>query len=316
MKVVPALHIISVAIERGIIREFDNVYETSSGTMALGMAMACRVFNLRCVIVSDPAIDEGLAARLRLLGADLHIMLEPNQKGGFQAARLQRLDELRTADPGPAFWLRQYDNENNALSYGPVADYLASEIPNIAHLVACTGSGGSGSGLIRRLRERGHSVEFHAVDTPGSVLFGQADRPRLLRGLGNSLIPKNLEHRAVDRVHWVPAVYAFDAARRLYRDFCCDVGPTSGAAYLVGRYVAECHKNEDVVVIGADSGERYRMNVLSESWLACNGLLVDSSSAEPRDVLTPNEGGDEWAMLAWRRRSLEEVVSVAWQEAR
>lgn len=306
MKLVPAHYILTRALEAGELTSGGTVVESTSGTFGLGLARVCRAYDLHAHLVSDPAIDAPLRARLELLGATVDIV-GADDAGSYQRPRLRRLREVLDATGG--FWPRQYDNPMNPRSYHGIIDNAAQALNGrVDHLVAACGSGGSGSGCAARMAELGHHVRLHAVDTPGSVLFGQTDRRRDLRGLGNSLLPSNVAYNLIDYVHWVPAGLAFSAACRIARSYGgLDVGPTSGAAFLAARHIARRFPNERVLAIFADDGERYRTTYLSRPWLELHGLSVDPDAASPLEVDHPLDAGDEWTVFAWRRRSLDAV---------
>lgn len=307
MKLVPALHIIRTAINGEVLPPGGHVFESSSGTLALGLALASRAFGMHCTIVSDPAIDDAWAARLRMLGADLHIVPAPHPAGGWQRARLDRLHELAEQLPG-SFYIDQYHNRQNAESYDRIAEFIDSRLPRIDYLVATVGSGGSGSGIARALQQRGHRVRWHAVDTHGSVLFGHPDRLRVLRGLGNSIIPENLNYAAVDVVHWVPPEVACHSAIELARDSFLDVGPTSGAAFAVARYLAARHPDRSVLALFPDSGERYRASQLNPEWLTQNGFDPPGKSQGPTEVDAPSQAGPGWCFMRWNGRPAPDLA--------
>ena len=146
------------------------------------------------------------------------------------------------------------------------------------------------------------------VDTHGSVLFGQPDGKRLLRGLGNSLMPKNLDHTVFDGVHWISAKDGFNATRQLHRRHALFMGPTSGAAYMVARWWAESHPDRLVVAIFPDEGYRYQDTIYNDVWLQENRLLREPLSSEPLQVESPRLAIDGWAHMKWGRRSYQQVM--------
>jgi cysteine synthase len=305
MKLLPARYMLDRAAESGELSPDTTVIETTSGTFGLALAMVCRLRGNRLVVVGDPVIDDALKRRLELLRATVEIVREPAPVGGFQRSRLDRVHELQKQTPDH-FTPNQYDNPNNSAAYGPVAELLAEALGRIDCLVGTVGSGGSTCGTAKFLRTLFPELHLVGVDTPGSVLFGTPDRPRLLRGLGNSLLPRNVDHTEFDEVHWVAAPEAFAATHALYGDRCLYMGPTSGAAWLVARWWIRRHPDACVVALLPDEGHRYEGTVYDPEWLSANigGISVP---AEPQRVEHPGEVGDSWAWTAWGRRSLREV---------
>ncbi|HEX8558057.1 MAG TPA: cysteine synthase family protein [Pyrinomonadaceae bacterium] len=314
MKLLPARFILDRARADGLLREGSVVIETTSGTFGLALAILCNLHGYRLIIVSDPAIDPPLQRRLEDLGATVEIVREPAPVGGYQRARLDRMAELRAQHPGH-FWPAQYSNRHNPGSYGPLAELFAEAIGKIDCLVGTVGSGGSVCGASSFLRLLFPKLKVVGVDTLGSVLFGQPDqKKRLLRGLGNSLMPENLDHRAFDEIHWVSAAEGFYATRELHRRHALYMGPTSGAAYLVARWWAEHNPGSTVVVTLPDEGYRYQDTVYDDAWLRANDAWLAELPSGPRLVDHPLEAGADWTCVLWNRRTYEQVLGSPFRE--
>jgi cysteine synthase A len=309
MKLLPARHILDRAREDGLLEPGTVVIESTSGTFGLALAMECRLRGRPLVLVSDPAVDPALRRRMRDLGAAVDIVAEPAAVGGYQAARLDRLDELRSRHPRH-FLPAQYSNPDNPGAYALLADELAATLGWVDVLVGPVGSGGSMCGTVAGLRDLlGPDVAAVAVDTPGSVLFGQRDAPRRIRGLGNSLMPPNLDHSAFDEVHWVRDREGFAATRALHRRHALYMGPTSGAAWMVAQWKARLEPDARVVVLLPDEGYRYQDTVYDDAWLRRHGLRLRRLPSRPVEVDKPSDEGPEWSWLRWNRRPLAAVVS-------
>jgi cysteine synthase A len=307
MKLLPARTILRNALRRGELGPDTLVVETTSGTFGLGLAMQTALLKRDLLLVSDPAIDVHLHRRLRDLGAQVEVCTSPAPVGGFQEARLRRLAEIRAEHPD-TFCPEQYSNPDNPQSYAVVAELLGKVLGQVDCLVGPVGSGGSMCGTAGTLREASPQTRAIGVDTHRSVLFGQPDGPRPLRGLGNSLWPGNLDHTVFDEVHWCTAAEAFLATRQLHARHALFQGPTSGAAYLAARWWADTHRDELCVVMLPDEGYRYQASVYDDRWLADNGLALSALPSAPLEVTRPGTAGDQWTRMAWRRRSYPEVT--------
>lgn len=307
MKLLPARFILNRAQAEGALQAGTVVIETTSGTFGLALAIICRLNGYRLILVSDPAIDLPFQRRLEELGARVEIVRDPAPVGGFQAARLQRLAALRAEHPG-SFCPSQYDNIHNPHSYSLLAELLAESIGQIDCLVGAVGSGGSMCGTSRYLRLLFPHMKAVGVDTHGSVLFGQPDHKRLLRGLGNSLMPSNVDHSTFDEVHWVSAAEGFAATRALHRQYALYMGATSGAAYLVARWRAAQNPDTTSVVLFPDEGYRYENTVYNDDWLRANDVWIESLPETPTLVSHPLEAVDTWSRIEWNRRTYEQVL--------
>lgn len=306
MKMVPARHIMRQATERGLLEPGTTVVETTSGTFGLALAMECAITGHPLVLVSDPVIDAPLRRRLEDLGATVDIVHERAPGGGYQATRLARVAELLAGLPS-AFCPEQYSNPANPASYALVADLLAEQLGQVDCLVGPVGSGGSMCGTASALREAFPDLTAIGVDTHRSVLFGQPDGHRVLRGLGNSLVPANLDHRQFDEVHWMDAGQAYAATRMLHRKHALFMGPTSGASYLAGAWWAARNPDALTVVVLPDEGYRYLDTVYDDTWLAAGGWSGADFAGRPVTVDSTAEATEGWRRMHWGRRALAEV---------
>lgn len=307
MKLLPARAILDAARAEGKLRPGDEVFESTSGTFGLALALLAPDYGYRLTLVSDPVIDPLLEARFREMGVRLEIV-HNKIAGGYQLARLERLRELMANSPR-SFFTSQYHNPLNAQSYGVVADHLVAQLGAFDVLVGTVGSGGSMSGTARRLRQLLPEVRIVGVDTHRSVVFGQPNGERRLRGLGNSLIPSNVDHTMFDEIHWVGAGDAYLATRRLHAEHGLYQGGTSGAAHLVADWIARANPNLKVVTLFPDDGTRYQSTIYNDEWLKAlpdwTGKLPDA----PQTIHMPEENMTSWARMEWARRTLVEVAA-------
>jgi cysteine synthase A len=132
----------------------------------------------------------------------------------------------------------------------------------------------------------------------------------MLRGLGNSLMPPNVDHTTFDWVHWVGAAEAFRATRELHREHMLYMGPTSGAAYLVADWWARTHPDSLTAVMLPDEGYRYQETVYDDEWLQAKGLKLDRLPRQPIDWDHPHDGSDPWSCYRWNRRTLADVMQA------
>ncbi len=309
MKMIPARYILRRAMVAGLLDPETVILETTSGTFGLALAMQAVHLDRKVVLVSDPVIDERLYRRLTDLGARVERVPAAAGRivGGYQTARMNRLNELR-ASYESSFCPEQYSNPDNPHSYASVAELLLECLGQIDCVVGPVGSGGSMCGTVANLRAVLPDCRAVAVDTHGSVLFGHPDSPRELRGMGMSVLPANLAHEIFDSVHWCAPVLAYAATRQLHRRHALFSGPSGGAAYQVARWSAAANPNELTVVMLPDEGYRYQDTVYDDEWLRQAGYLGQPVPAEPTEVQDPSIPEGLWTCYRWRRRSYAEVI--------
>jgi cysteine synthase A len=308
MKLVPARGIVEKAFAERRIKRGDTVIATSSGTFGIGLAHVCRDLGLKCLVVSDPAIDARYKRMFDALGAAVDIVPEPAVIGGYQRARLDRVAERVDADR-TLYIASQYDDPANPASYVDVAERAVRACGELDVLVGTVGSGGSMCGFTTGLRRRGPMISV-GVDTQNSVVFGCPDGKRELRGLGNSLVPGNVDHTVFDEVAWVDAAEAYAGTHALLRETGAFCGPTSGAAYVVAKHYARRWPDARIGVILPDAGYRYLDSVFDPVWLApkldgFEPVAAPARVTSPLDV--PNCG---IATFSWERRALADVLTA------
>ncbi len=306
MKLLPAKHVVEKAVREGRLTPESGLVETSSGTYALGLGIVCAENRIPFVIVSDPAIDDSLRRRLEDLGGEVRIVSKSHSAGNLQVLRLAEVKRHLAEHPG-AFWPSQYHNPENREAYRIVADQLHETVGEDFTLVGTVGSGGSTCGITELLRQR-FALRLVGVDTFGSVLFGLPNDRRVLRGLGNSIYPRNLLHPLYDEIHWVGAADAFHHTRELHRRHALFQGPTSGAAYQVARWIHQRHPERTVVFICPDEGYRYQDTIFDDAWLREKDVYCEVPTAGPLEIDALERATPPWSYLTWNRRSFEELA--------
>lgn len=205
----------------------------------------------------------------------------------------------------------QYDNPDNPAAYTAVGELVSATLGSVDCVVGPVGSGGSTCGVAASLRLVNPGLHLVGVDTHGSIIFGAPESTRLLRGLGSSIIPGNVDHPAYDEVHWVTPGEAFHATHDLYRTHGLFMGPTSGSSFQVAAWWAAHNPYDTVLMVLPDEGYRYQSTVYNDSWLREHGVTPAANPNGPRLVEHPRDVAGAWCRLMWARRGYDAVVGVA-----
>ncbi|MEU2930798.1 PLP-dependent cysteine synthase family protein [Streptomyces sp. NPDC007251] len=284
-----ALHMIAAARKRGELAPGSPVIESTSGTLGLGLALAGITYGHPVTLVSDPGMEPLMVHQLRALGAHVEVVTEPHPVGGWQQARRQRVHELLVRTPS-AWCPDQYNNPDNADAYAPLALELIVQLGRIDVLVAAVGTGGHSAGIARTLRTFNPELRLVGVDSVNSTVFGQPAGPRLMRGLGSSIHPRNVDHTAFDEVHWVAPGEAVWTCRELARGHYASGGWSVGAVALVGNWLARTQPEHiRIVAIFPDGVHRYWNTVYSDDYCREHGLLHCSPAADPDEIAHPGD---------------------------
>ncbi|MFB6504724.1 PLP-dependent cysteine synthase family protein [Streptomyces sp. NPDC002466] len=282
-----ALYMVAAARERGALPPGARIVESTSGTLGLGLALAGITYGHPVSLVTDPGMEPQVAGLLRAYGVDVHTVTTPHPEGGWQQARREKVAELLAHCPG-AWCPDQYHNPDNAAAYRPLAHELVAQLGRIDTLVVAVGTGGHSAGIGRVLRTFFPALRVVGVDTCASTIFGQPAGPRLMRGLGSSIHPRNVAHDLFDEVHWVAAPEAVWAARALARTWYATGGWSVGAVALVARWLARTSPAEQrIAAVFPDGPHRYVSTVFDDDYCRAHQLLGHEPPDDPDEITDP-----------------------------
>lgn len=280
-----AKRIIMEARRTGELKEGAPIIESSSGTLAMGMALVGSYFGHEVNIVTDPRIDDLTYTKLKALGANVHIVNKMGESGGWQKARLDYIYKILDENPS-AYWTRQYENRQNPVAYHSLATDLIHELGTVDILVGSVGSGGSLCGVADVLKSFNPNLKVVAVDAVGSTIFHQKDRPtRLQGGLGNSLHPQNVDYSLINEVHWLNDQEAFSWSWELARHEKIFAGNSSGSVYAVANWIST-QENRDTVIacIFPDRGDRYFNTIYNNNFLSKHNIDTRQLNHRPSQI--------------------------------
>ncbi|MFE0172384.1 PLP-dependent cysteine synthase family protein [Streptomyces sp. NPDC059002] len=293
----PGLHMVERARTRGDLKPGHPIVESTSGTLGLGLALAGMVYGHPVTLVTDPGLEPSMTRLLAAYGATVDVVPEAHPTGGWQQARRERVVELLAERLG-AWCPDQYHNPDNVSAYTPLALELASQVGHIDVLVCSVGTGGHSAGVSRVLHQLYPDMRLVGVDTVGSTIFGQPARPRLMRGLGSSIYPRNVAYDSFSEVHWVAPAESVWACRQLATSHYATGGWSVGAVALVAGWLARTQPRDTrIVAIFPDGPQRYLETVYSDEYCAEHGLLGLPPAPEPEVVGRP----DEKEITRWTR---------------
>ena len=283
----PGMHMVACARARGDLPEGGRIIESTSGTLGLGLALAGLALSHPVTLVADPGLEPSMRRLLLSHGAELEIVSEPHPVGGWQQARRERVGQLLVQHPG-SWCPDQYNNPDNVSAYTPLALELAAQLGRVDVLVCSVGTGGHSAGVFGALRQLCPGVRLVGVDTIGSTIFGQPARTRLMRGLGSSIYPRNVDYAAFSEVHWVAPAEAVWACRALARSHYASGGWSVGAVALVAGWLARtCPPDTRVATIFPDGPHRYLETVYDDDYCRAHGLLDGPPPTAPDELHSP-----------------------------
>ncbi len=315
-----AIRMIEDAEARGIIRPGGTIIEGTSGNTGMGLALAAIGKGYKCIFTMADKQSKEKIDILRAVGAEVVVCptnVAPDDPRSYYSIAKRLNQEIPNS-----FYPNQYDNISNAAAH---YDTTGPEIwrdtdGRITHLAAGVGTGGTICGTARFLKEKNPDVVSVGIDTYGSVfkkyketgVFDEGEiYPYLTEGIGEDILPQNVDFSLVDHFVKVTDKDAAIMARRLSREEGLFVGWSCGSAVHGALEWAREHlKAEDVmVIILPDHGTRYLAKIYNDVWMKDHGFLEDRTFKTARDIIysKTHRSGEQQAMLT----TLSKAVTVA-----
>jgi cysteine synthase A len=231
----PAVAMIEAAERTGDLSLGDRIVEPTSGNTGIGIAMVAAAKGYDATIVMPASKSPERQNIMGAYGADLELV-----EGDISDAK-DRADEIEREDG--AVQLRQFENNANPEAhYHTTAPEILEQVGDrtIDALVCGVGTGGTITGIARRLREAFPEMEVIAVEPEeNAVLSGGEPSDDEFQGMGPGFVSPNLDTDLLDSVETVGIEEAEAECRRLAREEGILVGQSSGASNLAARWVAE-----------------------------------------------------------------------------
>ncbi len=252
-----ALAMIEDAERSGKLQPGATIIEPTSGNTGVGLAWVGRIKGYKVILTMPETMSVERRNLLANYGAEL--VLTPGSEG--MKGAIAKAEELRDATPGSII-LGQFTNPANpAIHYATTGQEIWEDTAGqVDVFVGGVGTGGTVSGVGRALKEKNMLVEIIAVEPASSpVLSGGNPGPHKIQGIGAGFKPQTFQEQFVDRVMTISNEDAFDAARRLAKEFGLLVGISSGAAFAAACQLTrdKAYEGKTIVALLPDTGERY-----------------------------------------------------------
>jgi len=288
-----ALKMLLDAEANGDIKPGGTIIECTSGNTGMGLAIAAAVKGYKCIFTTTDKQSKEKIDLLKALGAEVIVCptnVHPDDPGSYYSVAKRVSTEIPNS-----FWFNQYDNLSNRLAH---YESTGPEIWNqtegkVTHIITGVGTGGTISGTAKFLKEHNKNIKIWGIDTYGSVfkkyhetgIFDEQEiYPYITEGIGEDILPKNVDFSLIDHFEKVTDKDGALMARKIAREEGMLLGYSAGSA-VAGLWQMREQLNEEdvVVVIIHDHGSRYVGKIYNDDWMRERGFL--ESELRAKDIL-------------------------------
>ncbi len=263
-----AYNMIKKAIEQGIIKDDTIIVEPTSGNQGIGLALIGAVMGFKTIIIMPDSVSSERRLLVKHYGAEVILIKDEGNIGECMDKCLQTALDMAKADKR-VYIPQQFENPNNPMVHKhhtglEILEQVAGPIDGFCSGI---GTGGTISGIGETLKAQNPQIEIWAVEPENAaILAGGNIGTHLQMGIGDGIIPKNLNREIYDDIYVVSDEEAIQTAKDLARKEGLMCGISSGTNVAAAIALAKkLGKGKTVVTVLPDTAERYFSTPLFEN---------------------------------------------------
>lgn len=248
------LGMLEAAMSKGEIRQDTVLVEATSGNTGVALAMLGAVYHIPVIIIMPETMSMERRQLVKAYGATL--VLTSGTKG-MQGA-MEEMERLMKEHSNYRS-LSQFDNPDNPNThYETTGKEILDQLHDVDIFVACIGTGGTFSGVAKRLKEHNPAILCMAGEPEKSaVLSGRQAGPHKIQGIGANFVPANFDRELADDILLISDHEAVFETVRFAKETGILVGISSGANIALAKRLALRYPGKNIVTVAPDGGEKY-----------------------------------------------------------
>mmetsp|Transcript_8325 Transcript_8325/g.19174 ORF Transcript_8325/g.19174 Transcript_8325/m.19174 type:complete len:495 (-) Transcript_8325:147-1631(-) len=288
------------AEKQGRIKPGDTLIEPTSGNTGIGLALSAAVKGYRMIITLPQKMSAEKCNVLKALGAE--IIRTPTEAAWDSPESHIGVARRLQAEIPNAHILDQYTNPSNINAhYEGTAEEIYEQCGGkLDAIVIGAGTGGTITGVARKLKEKIPGIKVYGVDPHGSMLACDSHPvgSYQVEGIGYDFLPDTCDRSVVDEWIKTSDKESFLMARRLIREEALLCGGSSGSAMAAAVQVAaKMQPGQRLVVVLPDSVRNYMTKFLMDEWMVEN-KFADSLPGGTRTPRMSIDDGTEESKVA------------------
>ena len=252
------LQMFTEAERKGELRPGMTVLECSTGNAGIACSFVAAAKGYGCIIVMPVGMSEERKKLDIAYGSEM--VYTPGGESDVDLA-LEKLESIRSADPGKYWVPAQFENPENIVAHykstGP--EIWEQTGGKLDAFIATQGTGGTITGIARYIKEQGSNARFLAIEPSECPLLAKREwGPHGIEGIGDGFVPRNLDLSLLDGIITVSTQEALTMGNRMAKEEAIFCGISSGANVAAAlKLHARFPELKRIVTMINDTGQRY-----------------------------------------------------------
>lgn len=248
------LGMLQQAIEEGKVNRDTILIEATSGNTGVALAMLGAIYKIPVIIIMPESMSMERRKLIQAYGAKLILTkAEKGMQGSIDEMNRLKNEHIHYVS------LSQFDNPANPMiHYLTTGKEILQQLPDVDIFVAGIGTGGTFSGVAKRLKEVNPNIRCIAGEPKDSaIISGHKAGSHKIQGIGANFIPNNFDKSLVDDIMLISNEEAIEETKKFARTTGILVGISSGANIALAKRLAKHYPDKKIVTIAPDGGEKY-----------------------------------------------------------